>query len=254
MLAFDRHDGGDEGTIVLLHSLALDRSVFDRFVPELTDRFSVLALDLPNHGASPTIDDTTIDAMADEVAATIRAQVDGPAVVMGMSLGGCVAQAVAIRHPELVRGLGLLDTTCWYGETAPADWEGRAQKAATDGFDSLAGFQLDRWFSPGFGDAHPELGERLLGVFRANDIDAYVATCRAMGAMDMREQIGDIAVPTCIIVGADDPATPPPHAEAMRQRIAHAGLHVVPACGHLSAAEQPQALARLLAADLFPRL
>ncbi|MCC5949157.1 MAG: alpha/beta fold hydrolase [Nitriliruptoraceae bacterium] len=254
MLAFDRHDGGDDGTIVLLHSLALDRSVYDGLVPHLLDRFDVIALDLPNHGASPTLEETTIDAMADAVASTIEREVDGPAIVAGLSLGGCVAQAVAVRHPALVRGLALLDTTCWYGETAPSDWEGRAQKAANDGFDSLAGFQLDRWFSPGFGDANPALGERLLEVFRSNDIDAYVATCRAMGAMDMREQIDAITAPTCIIVGADDPATPPPHAEAMRQRIAGAGMHVVPGCGHLSAAERPETIAGLLAVDLFPRL
>ena len=254
MVAFDRHEGGGEGTIVLLHSLALDRSVWQDLIPHLTPRYEVIALDLPNHGASPSLPDATIESMGDAVVAGLQDHVDGRPIVMGLSLGGCVAQAIAVNHPGFVRGLGLFDTTCWYGETAPQDWEDRAQKAATEGFDSLADFQLKRWFSPGFVEANPDIGERLMGVFRSNDIDGYIASCRAMGALDLRDRIGSIEAPTTIIVGADDPATSPPHSEAIRQRIDGAAMHVVPRCGHLSAAERPDVIARWLDADLFTRV
>jgi 3-oxoadipate enol-lactonase len=253
-LEYSRYEGGHEGLIVLLHSLALDRSVWDGLLPHLLPRFSVVALDLPNHGTSPSLPETTIETMADAVRPLVDEEAPGGAVVIGLSLGGCVAQALAIRHPEVVRALGLVDTTCWYGETAAADWEGRAQKAAQEGFDALAEFQLARWFSPGFGAAHPEVGQRLLDVFRGNDIDSYVATCRAMGAMDLREDLTSISVPTSIVVGANDPATPPQDAEMMRVLIAGAGMHVIPDCSHLSAVERPDAIARLLEADLFSRL
>lgn len=252
MLAHDRTGTGPT-TFVLLHSLALDRSVWDALVGELSPRHSVVTIDLPGHGASPAGDVTSIDDMADAVAATIEAVCDGPAIVMGLSLGGCVAQAVAIRHPSLVRGLGLIDTTAWYGETAVDDWEGRAQKAAAEGFDSLAGFQLARWFSPGFREKDPDTGERLLAIFRRNRVEDYLMTCRAMGEMDLRDRLPSITVPTMIFVGADDPATPPPHAEAMRRLIPDASLHVQPDCSHLSAVERPDAIARYVEADLLQR-
>lgn len=254
MLELTRHEGGSAGTIVLLHSLALDRSVWDDVIPHLVDRFDVVAVDLPNHGRSPSIADTTVESLADEVADFIGVHGFGAVVLIGMSLGGCVAQAVAVRHPHLVSGLGLVDTTCWYGPTAPDDWEQRAQRAVNEGLDSLAEFQIKRWFSPGFGESQPRVVERLLEVFRANDLDDYVATCRALGAVDLRDVVGQIGVPTSIIVGELDPATPPSHAEDLRQRIWGAGLHVVPGVSHLSPAEHPQVVAGLLAVDLFERL
>lgn len=254
MLEFTRHDGGGDGTLVLLHSLALDRTVWDGLIPLVRDRFGSIALDLPGHGASQGLEETTIEAMADEVASLLTHLDTGPAIVVGLSLGGCVAQAVAARHPGVVRGLALLDTTCWYGETAPADWEERAQKALRDGLDSLAAFQLNRWFSAGFAEQNREIGEGLLDVFRANDLDHYAAACRAMGAMDLRGLVPNITAATTVIVGDQDPATPPSHAELLRQLIPDTALHVIPRCSHLSAVERPGAIARLLEADLFTRI
>jgi 3-oxoadipate enol-lactonase len=192
--------------------------------------------------------------MGSEVAEMVRERTAGPAIFVGLSLGGCVAQALAVYQPELVRGLGLVDTTCWYGETAKADWEARAEKAMTDGLDSLAAFQLARWFTPEFLGQRPEVAQHLLQTFKSMRLDAYVATCEAMGAMDLREQIGSITVPTAVLVGADDPATPVRMAEELQRRIAGASLHVMADCSHLSAVEQPEVVARLLSENLFARL
>ena len=248
-LAFDRHGSGP--ALVLLHSLALDRTLWDGMLPHLADRFTVLTPDLPGHGRSPALAAMSIESMAEAVAELVRAEADPPATVVGLSLGGCVAQALAAGSPELVGGLGLVDTTCWYGETAPADWEARAQRARTDGLESLAGFQLARWFSPGFADTAPGVGEQLLEVFRATDLDAYVATCRAMGAMDLRDRIPAITVPTSIVVGADDPATSPEHAREMHRLIPGSTLRVIPRCSHLSAVERPAEVAAVLDETLF---
>jgi len=254
MLAFDRYQGGPRGALVLLHSLALDRSVWDDLIPHVEDHFDVLAVDLPGHGASPGHEGMTIESMADAVAEVIEAAGVAPALVLGLSLGGCVAQALAVAHPEKVRALGLLDTTCWYGEQAPENWAARAQRGKENGMSSLVDFQVARWFTPGFNERKPSVAERLAKVWSATDVDDYVATCRAMGAVDLRDRIGAIAVPTMIIVGEEDIATDTTHAESMRQRIPGATLHVIPDCGHLSSAEHPETVARLLEEDLFARV
>lgn len=258
MISFDRHpaDGNRNGQrfIVLLHSLALDRSVWEGLIPHLQGDFEILAIDLPGHGKSSEFSGDTIEELADQVADLVQEQGMGPSIVIGLSLGGCVAQALAIRHPGLVEGLGLLDTTCWYGEDAPSAWEERAQRARRDGFDSLAGFQLARWFTADFLESNPDVGERLLDVFRGTDIDSYMAACRVMGKMDLRDLVSGISVPTSVIVGAEDPATTPAHSEELHRRIPGATLYVIPDCSHLSAVEKPGEIAELLRRDLFPRI
>lgn len=246
-LAAGIHHENSGRAMVLLHSLALDRSVWDALIDHLPADLTIIAPDLRGHGASPADDSFTIEDMADDVAATIAELGYPRASVVGMSMGGCVAQAMAVRHPERVTGLGLIDTTAWYGPDAPKAWQERAEKARANGMRSLSQFQLDRWFGEQFLRAHPEVGQRLLEVFSRNDLDSYVASCRAMGAFDLREAIGDIAVPTVIIVGEDDPATPPAHAEVIHERIPGSSLHVLPHAKHLTAVEQPAEVAALLA-------
>lgn len=225
--------------IVLLHSLALDRTVWDRSVDRLRELGDVFVCDLPGHGRSERISEITIEDMADAVAHALRESLGGPALVWGMSLGGMVAQALAVRHPGRVLGLGLADTTAWYGPDAATAWQDRAAKAQRDGFAALAGFQLARWFGPDFLAAEPAVATELLEVFQRNDIGSYVATCRAMGAMDLRASVAAITVPTRIIVGADDYATPVRHSEDLRSRIPGSSLRVLSGRSHLSAVEAP---------------
>jgi 3-oxoadipate enol-lactonase len=246
---FTPAEGSAEGgaTVVLLHSLALDSSIWAGLLPRLTPFAAVLRCDLPGHGRSPGLGATTIEEMADAVAEAVRERVStrtGAVVVWGMSLGGSVAQAVAARHPDLVDALGLSDTTAWYGEQAPLRWAERAQVAVRDGMRALSGFQLDRWFSPDFLAANQELAQGLLELFATMDIDSYVTTCTAMGTMDLREATSTITMPTTITVGELDPATPVVHAHDLADRIAGSRIVVIPGCSHLSPLEAPELFAR----------
>jgi 3-oxoadipate enol-lactonase len=232
--------------IVLLHSLALDRTMWGSTVDALGDGRAVITMDLRGHGESPTSPEFTIEDIADDVASTLEDLGFERAVIVGLSMGGCVAQAVAIRHPQIVTGLGLIDTTAWYGSDAPARWAERAAAARESGMQSLSQFQLDRWFGSDFLDTNRELAERLLEVFAANDLDSYVAACHAMGAFDARAGLGAIAVPTVVIVGELDPATSPDHAAALHEQIAGSTLHVIPGAKHLTPVERPETVADLL--------
>jgi len=238
---------GSSPPILLLHSLALDRTMWGPLVAELEDPGrTVITMDLRGHGGSPKDDSFTIEDMADDVAETLGALGHDRAVIVGLSMGGCVAQAVAIRYPALMDGLALIDTTAWYGPDAPQRWAERALKAESDGMESLSGFQLDRWFGSEFLETSRDAAERLLRVFAANDLDSYVASCHAMGAFDAREGLEALAIPTIVIVGELDPATSPEHAAEIHARVANSAMHVIPGAKHLTPVERPETVATLL--------
>jgi len=245
-----RQGAAGAGTTVLLHSLALDATIWTDFAARLGGAATVLAPDLPGHGRSPRGNPESVESMADGTADLLRSLDLTGVTLIGMSLGGSVAQAVAIRHPELVGRLGLIDTTAWYGEGAAGAWAGRAQQARERGLASLAGFQLERWFTDGFRASATELGAGLLEIFQRNELDNYVKSCNALGAMDQRGDLGRIGVPTAVVVGELDPATPPAHSEALAAAIGGATLTVIPGCKHLSAVERPAEVAAALGSVL----
>lgn len=244
------HGSGEE-TIVFLHSLALDSSIWRDVVPEVAKTAHTLTVDLRGHGQSDPDTGFTVEDMADDVAETMRACGFESATVVGLSLGGCVAQAVAFRHPSMVHRLVLAGTTAWYGEDAPAAWRGRAEKALNQGLESLSEFQLERWFGDEFRLANPSICADLLDRFKANDLESYAATCDALGTYDGRGRVESIEVPTEIIVGEQDGATPPSVAYDLGQRIPGAAVTVLPNAKHLTALERPDAfiagIARVLA-------
>jgi 3-oxoadipate enol-lactonase len=247
-LRYEEFASGSGETVVLLHSLALDGSIWADFARRLPSGARVIAPDLPGHGRTPAGDPESIESMAAGVAELLHSLDLHDVTLIGMSLGGSVAQALTLDHPELVGRLGLVDTTAWYGPDAPAAWAARAEQAREKGLASLAAFQLERWFTDGFRIANPRLGAELLDIFVRNRIENYVKSCNAFGRMDLRARLGKIDAPTAVVVGELDGATPPAHADVLAHEIPGASLTVVPGCKHLSALERPDDVLAGLAA------
>jgi 3-oxoadipate enol-lactonase len=154
-------------------------------------------------------------------------------------MGGCVAQSFASRHRDRTRAALFVDTTAWYGPSAPEDWAGRAATARAKGLPALIPFQLTRWFGDAFRASEPELMGRLTDVFTANDLECYEATCRMLGAADLRAGAPAIARPAAVLVGEDDQATPPEMARDLADRIGDGPAVVVPGTRHLTPMENP---------------
>ncbi|CAN0231563.1 unnamed protein product, partial [Chrysoparadoxa australica] len=140
-------------------------------------------------------------------------------------------------------GLGLFDTTAWYGDGAEDAWEGRARKALDEGLSALVGFQKTRWFGDAFRDARPEVVESAIEVFLANDVAAYAETCRMLGRSDQRAALAGFSMPVEIVVGEEDYATPPAMAQAMHEGIADSNLSVLPGMRHFTPLEAPEVIA-----------
>jgi 3-oxoadipate enol-lactonase len=242
-------ESGRAERVVLVHSLALDRTVWRFIVQELSERMDVIAVDCRGHGASDHVDGPyTVELMADDLAAVMEAAGWTRAVLAGCSMGGCVAQAFAVHHPQRTAGLVLIDTTAWYGPTAPADWAGRAQRARDGGLASLRDFQVTRWFGDAFVAANDKVVEDLMDRFVANDLNCYEATCEMLGAADLRAQIGSYRGPAAVLVGADDDATPAAMAEDLGRRIGAPAPTVLPDARHLTPLECPQQIASAITA------
>jgi 3-oxoadipate enol-lactonase len=236
--------GNGATRIALVHSLAMDQSFWLPVAERLADDASVLIYDCRGHGASDKpAGPYTAELFARDLS-ELMTHIGWPAaVVAGASMGGCVSLAFAAQFPQRTQGLSPIDTTAWYGVDAPAAWEGRATRAATEGLKALVDFQITRWFSEPFRSRHPEVVQQCLDVFLANDVPAYAETCRMLGAFDLRAALPGISCPTTVIVGEEDYASPVAMAQALKDGIANSRLVVIEKARHLTPLEVPDIIA-----------
>jgi 3-oxoadipate enol-lactonase len=225
-------------TIAFAHSLGMDHTLWSAQERHYSPRYQVLTFDGRGHGASDKPPGPySVERFGEDFYGVLRAAGVDRAVVVGLSMGGMAAQALAVAHPEAVAALVLCDTTCWYLETGPKDWEERARTAEEKGLAALVDFQLKRWFADRTHAEQPALIDQAERVFLANDVAGYAASCRALGAMDLRGKVDGIRCPTLVVVGDEDYATPPSMAEDLHRRIGGSELVVLPGVRHLSAWE-----------------
>ena len=226
--------------VVLIHSLALDRSVWDGVVARLKDEAEILTFDCRGHGRSPrTPGPYTAQMFARDLAELLDQVGWERAVVAGCSMGGNVAQAFAAEFPQRTAALSLIDTTAWYGADAAAKFKERADTARSKGLGSMIDFQLTRWFSDGFRANHPEVLTRTTDVFVANDVDCYAASCELLGAADTRTQLAHFKMPTAIVVGEEDYATPVAMARQLHEAIPQSTLTIISGARPLTPIEFP---------------
>lgn len=228
----------------LFHSLGVDHRFWSAVDDRLGEYASVVAIDVRGHGRSGM---GRTPMKASRVALDLREVLDhlgiGQVVVAGASMGGCAALQFAIDHADRTSGLALVDTTAWYGPTAQADWESRAQKALKDGLASMTEFQVTRWFSDEFRKREPAQVQRWIEVFLDNDVDGYAAACRMLGAFDARAKLASIHVPTLVQVGEEDYAAPLAMSVALHEGITGSCLDVIQGARHLTPLEVPDRIA-----------
>ncbi|MDE2230288.1 MAG: alpha/beta fold hydrolase [Alphaproteobacteria bacterium] len=233
---------------VLVHSLAMDHTFWRPVAERLAREAAVLIYDCRGHGTSDKRPGPyTVELFAADLAALLDAVGWRTALVAGASMGGGVTLAFAAAHPQRVTALGLVDTTAWYGAEAPQQWAERAARALKSGLGAMVDFQVTRWFSDAFRAQHPDVVRQAVDVFLRNDLPVYAASCRMLGACDLRAALPTIAAPTAILVGEEDYATPLAMADALRRDIRGASLTVLKGARHLTPLERPDQVAAALA-------
>jgi len=238
-------------TLVLLHGVGLDHTVWDDVRPLLEQALpgaEVLAPDLPGHGAADRVDDdVTLAALAEAVGA----HVPPGAHLVGFSLGALVAQHLAVHRPDLVASLTSVSSVC---RRTPAEREAVLARleVATSDVDAAARASIHRWYDGT--DVAPEAVERTRAVLAANDPAQFLACYRVFAAGDA-EVAGDlhrIGVPSLVVTGGDDPGSTPDMTRRLAEAVPGCRAVVVPGVRHLLAVQAPQTLATLVA-DLVTR-
>jgi 3-oxoadipate enol-lactonase len=249
-IAYTRHPAPFPGAprVALVHSLALDRHVWDGVVALVAQDAEILTLDCRGHGQSAR--DASVPFTAELFARDLAELLDHvgweAAAIGGCSMGGCVAMAFAGLYLSRATALLLVDTTAWYGADAAQQFRARAEAARVRGMSGLVGFQVGRWFGDSFAVSHPDLVEQHTRIFVANDFECYARTCALLGDADLRAYLAGFRMPVAIVVGEHDQATPPAMAEALHATIPHATLTVLPGARHLTPIECPDQVAHTL--------
>lgn len=242
---------GSGPTVVLSHALGCSLQMWDGVSAALQDRFTVLRYDHRGHGLSEiTPAPYNMDDLADDAVALIQDVVGEPVHFAGLSMGGMVAQSLAARHPQWVKGIVIANSASYYDDAAKNMWNARVQTVLAHGVASIAEGAMQRWFTPEFRADELHGGAAMVSRMRTRleqcDAAAYAASCQAVAGIDYRQSNPLVTCPTLVIAGDRDEATPPEMSVAISRAIAGAQLRSIDA-SHLSAVEQPARFAVLLA-------
>ncbi|USQ84511.1 3-oxoadipate enol-lactonase [Streptomyces phaeoluteigriseus] len=229
--------------LLLGPSLGTSSALWDEVAPELSSTHRVIRWDLPGHGGSAA-DLIGAGATVGDLAGLVLALADSLGLerfaYAGVSLGGAVGLHLALHHPERVSSLAVICSSAHFNGSRP--WRERAALVRREGLDSLADSADSRWFSGGF------TVPALVADHRRADPGAYAACCDALAAFDLRERLAEIAVPTLLVAGRDDPATPPAHLREIADAVPDATLVEIPGASHLAPAQCPRAVLTALRA------
>lgn len=239
--------GGPDGAPVLVfaNSLGTDYRVWDRVIERLGGKVRWVRYDKRGHGLSgaPAAPYAMDDHVAD-LAALLDYLDIRDAAVCGLSVGGMIAQSLAVARPDLVGRLILSDTAHRIGTDTL--WNGRIATVRVGGIEPLADATMTRWFSDGY--LRDQAADVALwrAMLTRTPAEGYMGTCYAICDADLTEGTRTIRKPTVCLGGTEDGATPPELMRELTALIPGAVYHEIPAAGHLPCVEVPDTVAAII--------
>ena len=253
-LFYEEQGTGDE-TIYFSHGLLWSCRMFDNQIATLKDQYRCIAFDHRGQGKSEvTRSGYDMETLSEDAAALIEAVGGAPCHFLGLSMGGFVGLRLAARRPELIKSLILVETSAGVEPV-----ENRAKYTQLNFIARWISLRLvskqvmkvmfgQKFLSdPARAEQRREWQRRLV---RNHRIGVTRATTGVITRQDVYEEIEQIRVPTLIIVGDQDVATPLPHAQRLHEGIVGSQLVVIPGAGHTSTVEEPAAINAALRAFL----
>ncbi|WP_068109780.1 3-oxoadipate enol-lactonase [Tropicimonas marinistellae] len=232
-----REDGNPDGApIVFANSLGTDLRVWDRVVARLPQRYRILRYDMRGHGLSDCPDGPYSMGTMVRDAERLMDHLDvNGAVFVGLSVGGMVAQGLAVKRLDLVRAMVLSNTAAKIGTKEM--WEDRIAGVRTGGLESLADSIMEKWFTPAFRSTPECAGWR--NMVTRTPVAGYVGTCHAIAGTDFYTPTSGLALPTLAIAGSEDGSTPPDLVRETAELVKGSEFHLIRNAGHIPCVEQP---------------
>jgi len=241
---------GDGCQIVFVHAVGLDLGWWSEVIGALPQNRGWLAYDLPAHGLShPLTGPITLSSLAEHLDEVIDENYSSqPVHLVGLSVGGMIAQVYAARKPDDIRTLTLIDTACTLSPAARNAMRKRADLVLHDGMDAIVEATLDRWFSPNFRRFRPDIIDRCVKTLLAADPEVHAAMWRAIAELETEKLLKSIRKPACVIVGEMDPSTPVESARRIVEALPNAQLKIIKEASHLPIIESALQVADALMA------
>jgi 3-oxoadipate enol-lactonase len=218
------------------NGLATGTSMWEPQAAQFAKRFRVLRYDVRGHGTTEAAPPPyTIEQLADDVVDLLDRLGIGKVAYVGLSLGGMIGQALAVRHPNRIGSLVLCDTTM---RSPRAMWIERIAAIEANGLEPQVEPSIERWFTHSFRSSQPKLVDDMRAMIRATSLRGYLGCAMAMRDMRLESVAPRIAQPTLVVVGRDDRSTPVAEAQALHTAIPGSRLKVIEHAAHLPNIEQ----------------
>ena len=239
---------GKKPVVVLLHGFAEYARIWDQQKEHLSEHFQVIAPDLPGTGNNPLTNALSIESMADDVFATLQASGIEKAVIIGHSMGGYVALALAEKYPGLLQGLGLFHSTALPDTEEKKETRRKAIKLMEQyGSESFIKQAFPGMFSAGFRNKHPESVEAYVNMGIACPLASMEAYYEAMIERPDRTTIlSSVQVPVLFVIGKDDTAVPLQSILPQVSLPRTSSIYIFGETGHMGMLEVPDASCQLL--------
>jgi 3-oxoadipate enol-lactonase len=229
----------DAPPLILSNSLGTTLHMWDAQVAPFTRAFRLVRYDRRGHGKSGVPNGPyTMERLGRDVLAVLDGLGINKVNWCGLSMGGMVGQWLGANAPNRIERLILSNTSCHFPDKTA--WNDRLKFVREKGVAALAGPNMERWFTKGFRERAPQTIARMKEIFLATSPLGYIASCEAIRDMDFTASNPRISAPTLVIVGNQDPATPPAAGEAIAKQIKGAKVAALDAA-HIANMEQPKA-------------
>jgi 3-oxoadipate enol-lactonase len=247
----------DGPALVLGHALGANSHLWGYQIPILTAKFRVLVYDLPGHGESDSpIGQDSFDDLAGDLATLLDHIGISRATLVGLSIGGMIAQHFGLLYPDRLQALVLCSTGCQTNETGKKIFEDRIGQVNEAGIETQIEGSISRWFTPQFVSAAPATIEWVKWMYRNTSPAGFISCCRAIQELNTLDRLSSIAAPTLLIPGELDPAFPESVSRTIQSRIKNSQLKVLTGAAHIGNVERPHEFNEILSkflAEVLPQ-
>jgi 3-oxoadipate enol-lactonase len=241
-------EGNETGSpVVLHHSLAMNLTLWNELTAVLAPKYRVVRFDARGHGQTEaTKAPYTFETLAADVVALMDHVKVPRAHFVGLSMGGMVGQYLGLIYPQRFASLTLASTSSRVPPEGRALWTQRVTDTREKGIESQVAVAVPRWVTAANQKDKPQVVARLTKMLLGTPAEGFCGWGGAISTLDITDRLKAITLPTNVIVGEEDPGTPPAAAEAIHREIKGSTLIVAPKLSHMLCTEEPAVFNKLV--------